>query len=1647
MERTIRKTGGHVDDLVLALIDAAYDKKSDVRHDMTTALHNLGKKQPELVLSSCNIYLQKHQKLVQGHRVLLLDMMTKIIKDTGSNISLDLSKELILLASNELTKSKDIVPEWQTAASNVLVALGTNFSQEVMVEMLQKIIPGTLPHYFVILTMANMAKENVFGVVPFLKDIFSRMLSMLGMAKADNIRWVFAKCIGSFSEAILDYCANLESAPYPDIAKDRFYGEIFTAFEIMFTVWLTSSKEARVRLATVEAFGHMAHLMSKEKLEEYIQRLLQGITSLYRRHSEHYVITQSLCMVLSAACTEGSMMLLPILDQMMNGIHVQASIEPDYGNIQSVKNNNELLRCFQVLTQSFSDRVVGFLQIKLEAGQEKSKAATISIIKHLINSSDTYLQNKKELILSSVSILLNENNLKVCRSFAQCIIAMAHHDYLGLEGGGKMVEFVVRMCALQDDEKSTKRPQDGDVVTVASVKSMCQNVLHLMSTTIDVMENVLWPYLLEFLLPSHYTESLMAVCRALSIIASRKREEEDESYMIQYTVQVNVPKPQALLSRLIVITGHPLKGGGRGIHILNFLKSYSPNIHPNIVEMWDTVIPKLTVYLEENSYDSENWNQKAWEDLILKLLAKTLSAVDSEEWFLAFGREIGLQLPLYAGCTEEKNFLYKCLGVVLRKIGTTDFIREHLNLIFSSVDHTNQTEREGCAVGVGFCAASHLDQCLMKLEEVTKTQMVRKATGFMGLIKDKSEADVERIKSTVMLCYGYVVFYGPPGLVSARLESNVMRVINPHFTTVRDNNVKQNLIRAVELIGRAVQPNHLQSENYVFTRRTDLLKHMEGFLKSESKTVATETRALSIDAITNLVKLEESVNDTDISEIVGVCCSNVYPVSILSSPQSPLRGKETTTQSEEEAEKLMNSAVESLNALMKELSSRDPKPLPLQSLLKLLEPYMTSPQNYERERVFLTVKVILQNYLNVANFSGGIHFNTLGYILGRLLPRCTDPVTSVRQNSMQCVQLLLTINDRYEGVPPNVNDDRIQGLTQLKESLNKSEPSVLFNVVNELSMVISKKTPDEQVKTLVFSLTDGLKDLHCQSSSGACAMLNCLMKFRGAELGKEVHTLVKEIVDNLSVVSFNQTITGSLVAMRTLATHHLIQVLQAFLDFPVPFKSTVCEFWKTLAKDKDLTSDAFDHLLDLLHRSPPYTEHEDTKDKFKMTRIATPLSLAVSAALTEIFKVPESEVLVSNLFPKLLSATLLRLGSCVDVKISAQDHTKGKKKEITSTISPMSMAIICFKEFINRTKCTSLKKQIDDKDVWSLFDDTATFCDGLQLVVVALCECEPSSINDLVSSLLPSLSSPYDTQRLVPAAVFAELVNQRCCGDMQLVELLMNSLLSKLVDPAHLVRKLCIRGLGNVASVGGQKLQTYSTTILSAMMAGMDDKEDPEMTITLEAMSGLTRILALLDEGAVRQILINICLRIRPCFEKENASVRAAAIHLFGNLSRFGHGPSENSFLEQIHTNFVSILLHLNEETIVTKASKVALRLIGPRLGSTAINDMFQKHLIEDGNLHYGEFMNDLSRLIIADYTDKMNFYVMGCVTFFKSNWPDVRANAALFVGFLLGNLNKEERNSVSLDHVCSALVVLLKDPSASVRSRAAEAMSLLYDY
>ena len=52
------------------------------------------------------------------------------------------------------------MPEWQNAASGVLVAIGGRYVNEVMEELMQKFQPGYLPHFFVVETMANLAVSN-----------------------------------------------------------------------------------------------------------------------------------------------------------------------------------------------------------------------------------------------------------------------------------------------------------------------------------------------------------------------------------------------------------------------------------------------------------------------------------------------------------------------------------------------------------------------------------------------------------------------------------------------------------------------------------------------------------------------------------------------------------------------------------------------------------------------------------------------------------------------------------------------------------------------------------------------------------------------------------------------------------------------------------------------------------------------------------------------------------------------------------------------------------------------------------------------------------------------------------------------------------------------------------------------------------------------------------------------------------------------------------------------------------------------------------------------------------------------------------------------------------------------------------------------
>ena len=116
---------------------------------------------------------------------------------------------------------------------------------------------------------------------------------------------------------------------------------------------------------------------------------------------------------------------------------------------------------------------------------------------------------------------------------------------------------------------------------------------------------------------------------------------------------------------------------------------------------------------------------------------------------------------------------------------------------------------------------------------------------------------------------------------------------------------------------------------------------------------------------------------------------------------------------------------------------------------------------------------------------------------------------------------------------------------------------------------------------------------------------------------------------------------------------------------------------------------------------------------------------------------------------------------------------------------------------------------------------------------------------------------------------------------------------------------------------------------------------------------------------------------------------------------------------------------------------------------------MFQKHLTAGEALLYPDFLNDLCKLIVSqllhsqqfhvmspmvglqvvDFIDRVNFYLMTGVGFFKSAVPEIRSNAVLFVGerfqVLVPSLLRNKMKSIYGSNILPSLLLPLYRLSA----------------
>lgn len=1629
-----------VEQVTLALLDAANDKDAVVQEQVRKSILTLGNQQPDKVLSMCQDYLVKHSKLVAGHRVVVLQTIELVVKSKIDDISYLKIKSIISLASDEMTRSKEVSAEWQQAASNILVAVGNKYINDIMEEILSKFQPGVLPHFFVVQTLASLSDSNVYGMVPFLSAILGTMLPMLGMAKQDNMKWVFSSALYRFSESILEYLANLDKAPDPTVRKDTFSGEIFAAYDILFNSWL-QSREPKLRLTVAEAVGSMSHLMAHDKLEEQLPKLIPTVLGLYKKNPEHYIISKSLCQVLDASVNMGSRVLETQMDSLLSALHQQVCSPVDFNNPPTVKNHNEVLRCFTILANTFPDRLMVFVLQRLENSNERNRMGSLAVLRHLINSTTSIMETKKLLILASIRQPLVDHSNKVKKRVVQVISAMAHHGYLELEGGDLLVRFIIQHCALPDTYYRGQRPTDPEEVNNEALRSMCDNTLHLFTTTVGRLTDVLWPMLLCYLTPGQYSNATTPLCKSLILLASKKRAAQEPNFIIDFTAPgSNLPSQYILMTRLLVNAAFPFRCRGHGAPSLSLLLAVVPNIHPKAEALWSTEIPQLLSRLEESTQDT--LDKKNWEEGLLQFLCKTLVIIDDGQWSCQLAVEATRYLPTYNNSLEEKSFLYKCVGMTLQQCTNKELVKKQLQDILVGARHNDATERAGVAMGIGLCASSHLDGTLTKLDEFGKSDAFKKASGIFGLLKDKNDVDVEKLKSTLILCYGYVALHAPEDQLLNRLDSDILRCISKHFNT-KDLTMKLSLIQSVGLIAKAIN-TCVRKQGYLFSRKQELMGVMMDFIKAEpADALRSPVRHLVMTTCANLINLDPPLTENENFDMLKTCINGVYGLPTLEGPE---KGKDEEILDPQQREALYTDTFSALHELLRSVLARDLSPDGLQSVFKHIESWLSSRLDHERERAVRTTAELLQFYLDSLSVKNLVTFHNLGALLGRLAPRCTDPNPGVRRAAIDCVYILLHIQQRYEGFSLDYKDDSVEGLLSVREKLNDPDHSVLYRACSELTKVISKRLPQQQLNTLIFMLFEGLVDSQSNCARASSVILNTLLKTRGAGLQDLVPEMLEVLHNRLQVICEEQVKVAVAQSVLILATQHLQTVITTLISYPLPFDSWNCEMWIALGADGAVARQIMEMLVEKLNVVAPFVDKKEFLLKPGMTKVATSQPLAMTCALREMMMNGHSEEAVISLFPQLFSALLVRMGSSVGVQLpkDINSNSVGADRKTTKTTATnfdvCGVAVEALRILLARAHLDAVVKVLDQEAAWEKMKDSQQHTAGVTLLSRAMAKHAGPRLPMIVESLCPSLNNIYECQRITVTAFFSELLNHHVVTELMMMDVLMNNMMERISDPCCTVRMLAVRGLGNVAIGSPEKVNKYAKELLAAMSSGMEEKDDPGKLITLEAMSGLSKVLLYLDQKNVHLLVVYIFMKIKPFLENENDDIRCASIMLLGNLSKFGSG--EAVFKDQIHNVLVSLLLHLSDpNTQVVKACKYAMRVCAPVVGSEQITAMFQNHLHEEKGLHYGEFLNDLIKYIIQDFPGMLNFYHVSVVQFFKSNWAEIRASAAMFIGFLLGNLPEEYFSHMNMGTVTKGLVMLLQDPDPLVRVKAAEAM------
>uniref|UniRef100_A0A6I8N3Q8 Maestro heat like repeat family member 1 n=1 Tax=Ornithorhynchus anatinus TaxID=9258 RepID=A0A6I8N3Q8_ORNAN len=1161
----------------------------------------------------------------------------------------------------------------------------------------------------------------------------------------------------------------------------------------------------------------------------------------------------------------------PLVDPITEFSALYSQISSSSGEFSNVKREAALVQLLDKAPEHL-EKLLAFLfqKIEEEEGNEAIVSGTIGILELLVKSEENFVTPYIMVdFQQALCPLLQNPSYLVKETVTKLISTMGKYGHLTLECSTVFVRFLLDHSVLPCDRPSPdgKKIEDQGI----KLKDLCRKSLSECIVN-SSMTKVLWPLLLEYIIPGQYVASIPLLLKCVLLVVTKLLREEPTSLSIVYPEYNNqgipttypanqrIPRPPTLFLRFLVLATSASVLNQEHAKALRIMALLRPSISKQLGKSWVSRIIQLLNYLEG---DKKNFSKKIWDEKLLletifrntrihelmkcldrkiassspsafkggcvnprKFLEFTLRGIAMQNWTASFLEAVTLQLPFSHQQPHDKSFLYRSWGIA-QKISEEPQSEEQLWTCLESINCQEAVEREGFACGVGFWASADLHGVLCELKRMTI--LTNKLHNGQELYYLKLPSCTEMVQ-LLMLCYQYVTLLTPNEELLPVMESAVIEEIVEcyGYGPSMDSNpeIQREFVRSLLITGKFMAREKVTFSNVQL--REGLMKYLLDILMEESnEDLSSQILPDVMIALSYLGELDPPLTEEMNNLLISSCFRRIISLPLFghdflkSGIPNPLKS-------------LYQKTFESLDNVILTVLEKQPTPENMFGIFQHLSEWLTSKRAYERIRAMKLSQLLFSFYNSSEEKKFLPH---LGFFFGILVPRCFDQVTAIHKWATGTLLSILQENQGHRvGYLEGKADE-----SELKPRASHWTLNTPHFRPSDLAWLICEQLPSMELMPFLLTALDGV-DEDVTLSGSIVALLRGVMHITGTRLKDEIPLLLTLLVEKLN--SFKDEVAKREIrtTIQDLAKTSPKTVVTRLLKSSLPYDRDVREIWNLLGSNTSLACETLPILLQPTHKAKARRGSKIDEEEFSFPAKAQALwEVAAALQCREPLEGIENEVFITYLLSLPLNNTLQLSESQIQ---TMEDGLKNL------------LELRGFHEAVVQT---------EEAGGWKLLTNSQLLHMGVMVLVRALTKFPIILNRNVLDGLLPFLKSPKEGCRMVCTALFSELLGDLKLGKLEKPSLkeALKLIIKNTTDINPTIRLLAVKGLGNSLMGLPEKALKYKKTIFKVLIDTLCWAWDPK--IIEETLVVLGKFLPLL-ETLKQPTAVQLALHVRALF-------------------------------------------------------------------------------------------------------------------------------------------------------------------------------------